>query len=321
MASRALNLRVVYDETKYIASAIDLVQQNIWIGGMLALGVLLLFLRSALPTVIVFAAIPVSVIGTFVAIAGLGLSINVISLAGLAFAVGMVVDASIVSLENIFRLRQRGLPADTAAYHGARQVWAPILGSALTTVIVFIPVLLLTLPVGQLFRDIGIAISVSVLISVVVSVTVIPALAARLLRGPQDRYARLLPIPGLDHLASGFARLVVSYARLSVRRSLVGVLAVSMLGGVGRRLRHALHAAAGLSAGRERQFRVRPHFHAAGLFAGRNASHRRKDGNSRTPSVGGRAGAGRVCQPSNGSSLLPFQVVPLPALPQRTLKG
>ena len=92
------------------------------------------FLRSLLPTIIVFAAIPVSVIGTFVAIAGLGLSINVISLAGLAFAVGMVVDASIVSLENIFRLRQRGLPADTAAYHGARQVWAPILGSALTTV-------------------------------------------------------------------------------------------------------------------------------------------------------------------------------------------
>ena len=229
LASRALNLRVVYDETKYIASAIDLVQQNIWIGGMLALGVLLLFLRTALPTVIVFAAIPVSVIGTFVAIAGLGLSINVISLAGLAFAVGMVVDASIVSLENIFRLRQRGLPADAAAYHGARQVWAPILGSALTTVIVFIPVLLLTLPVGQLFRDIGIAISVSVLISVVVSVTVIPALAARLLRGPQDRYVRLLPIPGLDHLAGGFARLVVSYARLCVRRSLVGVLAVSIL--------------------------------------------------------------------------------------------
>ena len=113
-----------------------------------------------MPTAIVFAAITVSVIGTFVAIAGLGLSINVISLAGLAFAVGMVVDASIVSLENIFRHRQRGIDAHNAAYHGARRVWAPILGSALTTVIVFIPVLMLDLPVGQLFRDIGIAISV-----------------------------------------------------------------------------------------------------------------------------------------------------------------
>jgi HAE1 family hydrophobic/amphiphilic exporter-1 len=141
--ARGLQLNVVYDETKYISSAIDLVQQNIWIGGLLALSILMLFLRSILPTIVVFAAIPVSVIGTFVAIAGLGLSINVISLAGLAFAVGMVVDASIVSLENIFRLRQKGMASDIAAYHGARQVWAPILGSALTTVIVFIPVLLL----------------------------------------------------------------------------------------------------------------------------------------------------------------------------------
>ena len=75
------------------------------------------------------------------------------------------------------------MEAPHAAYHGARQVWAPILGSALTTVIVFVPVLMLDLPVGQLFRDIGIAISVSVLISVVVSVTIIPTLAARLLAG------------------------------------------------------------------------------------------------------------------------------------------
>ena len=159
---RGLQLKVVYDETKYIASAIALVQQNIWIGGILAFSILLLFFRNLMPTIIVFAAIPVSVIGTFVAIAGFGLSINVISLAGLAFAVGMVVDASIVSLENIFRLRQKGIDAPHAAYFGARQVWGPILGSALTTVIVFVPVLMLDLPVGQLFRDIGIAISVSV---------------------------------------------------------------------------------------------------------------------------------------------------------------
>ena len=124
---------------------------------------------------VIFIAIPVSVVGTFVAISGFGLSINVISLAGMAFAIGMVVDASIVSLENIFRLRQKGMNAPTAAYRGARQVWAPILGSALTTVLVFVPIILLDLPVGQLFRDIGIAISVSVLISVMVSVTVIPA--------------------------------------------------------------------------------------------------------------------------------------------------
>ena len=93
------------------------------------------------------------------------LSINVISLAGLAFAVGMVVDASIVSLENIYRLKQSGVRTMQAAYWGARQVWAPILGSALTTVVVFIPILVLDLPVGQLFRDIAVAISVSVIVS------------------------------------------------------------------------------------------------------------------------------------------------------------
>ena len=225
--ARGLNLRIVYDETGYISSAIQLVQQNIWIGGLLALGVLMLFLRSLLPTIIIFAAIPVSVIGTFVAIAGLGLSINVISLAGLAFAVGMVVDASIVSLENIFRLRQKGMTAENAAYHGARQVWAPILGSALTTVIVFIPVLMLDLPVGQLFRDIGIAISVSVLISVVVSVTVIPALASRLLRGSADRFSRGVKLPIIDVIAGGIAALLVGYAARTVKHRLIGLVVVA----------------------------------------------------------------------------------------------
>ena len=202
---RGLDIQVVYDETKYIASAIDLVQQNIWIGGILALFILLLIFRNLMPTIIVFAAIPVSVIGTFVAIASFGLSINVISLAGLAFAVGMVVDASIVSLENIFRLRQKGIDAQHAAYHGALQVWTPILGSALTTVIVFAPVLILDLPVGQLFRDIGIGISVSVLISVVVSVTVIPMLAARLFAGVSDRYTKLRAIAIVDRPAAYLA--------------------------------------------------------------------------------------------------------------------
>ena len=227
--ARGLHLQVVYDETKYIASAINLVQQNIWIGGILALSVLLVFFRNLMPTIIVFAAIPVSVIGTFVAIAGFGLSINVISLAGLAFAVGMVVDASIVSLENIFRLRQKGIDAPNAAYHGARQVWAPILGSALTTVIVFVPVLMLDLPVGQLFRDIGIAISVSVLISVVVSVTVIPTLAARLLAGAPDRYTRLRRLPIIDQPASYFASQILRYARFAVSNQRRGFAVVAII--------------------------------------------------------------------------------------------
>ncbi len=227
LKDKGLDLRVIFSETKYISSAINLVRQNIWIGGSLAIGILLFFLRSILPTTIIFIAIPVSVIGTFVAIAGLGLSINVISLAGLAFAIGMVLDASIVSLENIFRLRQKGLSAKDSAFNGARQVWAPILGSALTTIIVFIPVVLLKLPVGQLFRDIGIAISVAVLISVIVSVTVIPSLASRLLAGSSDRYSNLFYIPILDWIAKHFANLIVSYAKFAVNRRFFGLIIVS----------------------------------------------------------------------------------------------
>ena len=222
-------LKVVYDETMYISSALDLVQSNILIGGILAVSILLLFLRSFLPVAIVMIAIPVSIVTTFVAIAALGLSINVISLAGLAFAVGMVVDASIVSLENIYRLRQNGVPAMRAAYLGARQVWAPILGSALTTVVVFVPVLMLELPVGQLFRDIAVAISVSVLISVVVSITAIPALASRLLTREQASFEKRLSIPVVDHLARGFARLIIGFASIVVHSTWRGLVTVGIL--------------------------------------------------------------------------------------------
>ena len=176
-----LTLRQVYDETVYIDSALDLVQQNVYVGGLLAAVVLLLFLRSWRATVTVVLAIPVSIVGSFVAMAALGRSINVISLAGLAFAVGMVVDAAIVVLENVYRLREEGVPAREAARRGASEVWGAVLVSALTTVMVFIPILVLELEVGQLFRDIAVAISVAVLLSLLVAVTVIPALGSRLL--------------------------------------------------------------------------------------------------------------------------------------------
>ena len=136
-----LKMRQVYDETDYINSSIDLVIQNIYYGGGLAILILILFLRSWRPTIVIGAAIPVSVIGTFVAMAFLGRSLNVVSLAGIAFAVGMVVDAAIVVLENIFRLRQQGMSSSEAAYRGTSQVWPAVLVSSLTTVMVFIPIL------------------------------------------------------------------------------------------------------------------------------------------------------------------------------------
>jgi len=182
LPSQGLEMRQVYDETVYIDSSINLVQQNIFLGGALAAIVLMIFLRSGRATLVVSLAIPVSVIGAFVAMAALGRSLNVISLAGIAFSVGMVVDAAIVVLENIYRLKERGVPTADAAYQGAKQVWGAILVSALTTVLVFVPILVMELEVGQLFRDIAVAISVSVLLSLIVAVTVIPALSNWLLR-------------------------------------------------------------------------------------------------------------------------------------------
>ncbi len=223
----ALEMRQVYDETIYINSAVDLVQQNIWVGGTLAAIILIVFLRSLRATTIVSIAIPVSVVGSFVAMAALGRSINVISLAGLAFAVGMVVDAAIVVLENIYRLRQTGMPAHRAAFEGARQVWGAVLVSALTTVMVFIPILVMNLEVGQLFRDIAVAISVSVTLSLVVSITVLPALASRMLASSRTGVeARPFPLPGLDHFARGFVALVLGYTRIVISSKSLAVLVV-----------------------------------------------------------------------------------------------
>ena len=224
-----LYITQVYDETIYINGAIDLVIQNIWIGGLLAAFVLMLFLRSPRATLVVSLAIPVSVIASFVAMAALGRTLNVISLAGIAFAVGMVVDAAIVVLENIYRLRQEGHSPARAAYEGARQVWGAILVSALTTVMVFIPVLIMELEAGQLFRDIAVAISVSVMLSLVVAVTVIPALTSKLFGENMRMGSVRLPI--IDSIAGGFKRLIVGYAALTSRRPTVGLLFVALISG------------------------------------------------------------------------------------------
>lgn len=224
-----LRLRQVTDQTDYINASIDLVKENIWVGGALAAFILILFLRSFRATLIISVAIPVSVIGSFVAMAVLGRSINVISLAGLAFAVGMVVDAAIVVLENIYRMREQGASAREAAYKGASQVWGAVLVSALTTVMVFIPILIMKLEVGQLFRDIAVAISVSVLLSLVVSITVLPALASRLLLstkpGAGDAVKRW-SIPIVDHFAAAFMTALLGFTRRVINSKMLAILVV-----------------------------------------------------------------------------------------------
>ena len=211
LAGRGLELIQVYDQTEYIHSAIDLVRQSLFIGGTLAILVLLLFLRSFTSTLIISVAIPISVIGSLLMMYWFGRTLNVVSLAGLAFAVGMVVDNSIVVLENIHRHCQGGKSRRKAAFEATREVWGAVLASTLTTIAVFLPIAFMEEEVGQLFGDIAIAVTCAVGLSLIVSITVIPSLSAKILRtgtnkpeagAPSSTWRRI-------HPGRAFTRLIV----------------------------------------------------------------------------------------------------------------
>lgn len=195
-----LRMRQVYDETEYIQSAIDLVLGNLWRGGTLAVIVLLVFLRSIKSVAVIGIAIPISIIGTFLVMLAAGRTLNVISLAGLAFATGMVVDSAIVVLENIDRRRSMGDPPLTAVYRGAKEVWGAVLASTLTTVAVFIPVLTVREEAGQIFFDLTLALAVSVTLSLIVAVTVVPSAAGVLFRRAKVRAPGARPRHGIGDL-------------------------------------------------------------------------------------------------------------------------
>jgi len=236
LKDRRLSLEQVYDETGYIYSAIDLVRKNILVGGSLAVLVLLVFLWNFASTVIVAVAIPISVVGTFLVMTLLGRNINVVSLAGLSFAVGMVVDNSIVVFENIFRHREMGKTRLQAAYEGTVEVWGAVLASTLTTVAVFLPVIFVQEEAGQLFRDISIAISSAVLLSLLISITAIPSLSAKILGKvkPETAVKKRFWTPA--GIARGFVNIVSKFVfwmcgYISVRLGII-VLLISLATGM-----------------------------------------------------------------------------------------
>ena len=169
-----LSIEQVYDETLYIYRSIEMLRNNLALGMLLAIAVLWWFLRRFRATLIVACAIPISLLAAFLVLDGSGRTLNVISLAGLAFAVGMVLDAAIVVLENIVRLREQGTDGDEAARAGPTQVWGALLASTLTTVAIFLPVVFLRDEAGQLFADLALTIAVAVAASLIIAVTIIP---------------------------------------------------------------------------------------------------------------------------------------------------
>lgn len=177
-----LTIKQVYDETRYIDRSIDMVEMNLVIGVFLAVAIMWWFFRKFRATVMVALAIPTCIISAFIFLNMFGRSINVISLAGLAFAVGMVLDAAIVVLESIVRLRERGMEAEQASMEGTEKVWGALLASTATTAAIFLPVVFLRDEVGQLFADLALTIAVAVCLSLVVAVTVLPTAAMTWLR-------------------------------------------------------------------------------------------------------------------------------------------
>ena len=171
-------LRTVYDESHFISAAIGEVKEAALIGGVLAVLVLYCFLRDARMTLISGVAIPVSVVGTFMLMYSAGVSLNIMSLGGIALAVGMLVDNAVVVLESIVRRREHGADRATAAREGTREVSMAVTAATLTSIAVFFPMVFISGVAGQLFRDQALTVTFSLLLSLVVALTLVPMLAA-----------------------------------------------------------------------------------------------------------------------------------------------
>lgn len=226
LGPRGLEIAVVSDQVSYIEGALELVGQNLVVGGLLAAFVLLIFLGNPRSAAVVAAAIPVCTLGTALGMSLLGRSINVVSLAGMAFAVGMVVDNAIVVLENIETWRSRVRTAAEAALSGTGEVWGAVLASTLTTAVVFIPIAAWQDEVGEILRDIAVAISLAVSLSLIVSVLVIPSLAARFLSGQSKDLRPRRFVSRADRVRDAAAGWVTGLVRSPARSAAVVVVAV-----------------------------------------------------------------------------------------------
>lgn len=180
------------DQGVYIDLIVNSVLENLIYGAVLAIIILLVFLKSFRPTFVIACSIPISIMTALVAMYFSGVTLNIISLSGLALGVGMLVDNSIVVIENIYRMRnEEGASAKTAAIEGARQVGGAITASTLTTICVFLPIVFATGITRQLFVDMGLTIAYSLLASLVIALTLVPMISAGLLKKTEEKESRL----------------------------------------------------------------------------------------------------------------------------------
>lgn len=190
-----MELKLNATDTVYVEQSIATVWRNLAIGAVLATIVMFLFLRSPKATLIGVMGIPLCTIAAFIGLLVTGRTINVISLAGVAFSIGMTLDNSIVVLESIEYERRRGADRLRAAVLGVQRVWPAVLASTLTTVLVFTPIVFITLEAGQLYSDIAVAVSASILVSMLVAITLVPPAAANLDLAPRRRQPAAVQAP------------------------------------------------------------------------------------------------------------------------------
>lgn len=182
-----LELNSMMNQGEYISTILDSVLQSILLGAFLAIIVLALFLKDVRPTVVVAFSIPFSVLFAIIIMYFTGINLNVMSLAGLCIGIGMLVDNSIVVMENIYRLRHKGIPAAQAAVQGAKQVAGPIIASTITTICVFLPMVYTTGMVSQLLVPFAFTISYALIASLIVALTVVPTMGSVMLKTTKEK--------------------------------------------------------------------------------------------------------------------------------------
>ncbi|WP_054016386.1 efflux RND transporter permease subunit [Pseudoalteromonas sp. R3] len=178
LAQNGLELKLLSDDVRYVKSSLENVWTNLALGALLATLVMYFFLRSGRATLVGVMGIPLCTIAAFFALMSFGRTINVISLAGVAFAIGMTVDNTIVVLESIVQAKREGISRRLAAINGVKEVWPAVLASTATTVLVFAPILFVQQEAGQLYSDIAIAISGAIIASMLVAIFVVPVALA-----------------------------------------------------------------------------------------------------------------------------------------------
>jgi HAE1 family hydrophobic/amphiphilic exporter-1 len=233
-----ITLTVLDDSSRFIKRSINAVQEHAMVGGVLVMLIIFLFLRDIRATFIIFTSIPISVIGTFALLYFNGYTLNTMTFGGLALGVGMIVDASIVVIENTFRHMEHGKDRMTASIEGSEEVWSAILASTLTHIAVFVPLLFLSGVSSILFKQLAVVVMFSLSMSLFVAVTIVPVLCSRLLRLPKPAHERsgvMATVYGaserfLNGMDSGYSRII--HKALVHRPTVLGIGTAAVLAAV-----------------------------------------------------------------------------------------